>query len=466
MQIKRFFTTSGQSPYTGIDFTARESQITGKGGEVIFSNTVVVPSFWSDTAATILAQKYFRRKGVDHTHPNSLYNSKYSKQWHKKEASILKNDSETDLRQTIHRLVGCWTFWGEKHNYFDSENAQTFYDELSYMLARQMFAPNSPQWFNTGLHWAYGIEGKPQGHFYCDPDTGVLTESKNAYEHVQASACFINSVEDDLVNPGGIFDLFLREARLFKHGSGAGGNVSALRGENEPLSGGGKSSGLMSWLKHGDTGAGSVKSGGTTRRAALMRILNTDHPDIEKFINWKVTEEQKVVALAIGSQRMKAFGDDLLALDPAKASVSDGPDSGLKSELKKLVLKAKKEGIPNAFIQQCLLRYQEGDTASGIPTYDLSWDGEGYQSVSGMNSNNSVRVTDAFMRAVEKDEPWDLLNRTGGVAKTTLLKSVRESRTVVFETQWCPDLVHRESQRVLDPEVHPAAHGFGAITCK
>lgn len=169
------------------------------------------------------------------------------------------------------------------------------------MLASQMAAPNSPQWFNTGLHWAYGIDGTSQGHYYVDPKSGVLTKSSSSYEHPQPHACFIQSVNDDLVNEGGIMDLWVREARLFKYGSGTGTNFSNIRGENESLSGGGKSSGLMSFLKIGDRAAGAIKSGGTTRRAAKMVCLDMDHPDIEEFIDWKVNEEQKVAALVTGS---------------------------------------------------------------------------------------------------------------------------------------------------------------------
>ncbi len=153
------------------------------------------------------------------------------------------------------------------------------------MLATQRVAPNSPQWFNTGLHWAYGIDGPGQAHFYVDPFTGKLVKSKSAYEHPQPHACFIQSVGDDLVNEGGIMDLWVREARLFKYGSGTGSNFSYLRGEGEKLSGGGKSSGLMSFLKIGDRAAGAIKSGGTTRRAAKMVVVDIDHPDIEDYIN-------------------------------------------------------------------------------------------------------------------------------------------------------------------------------------
>ena len=192
-------------------------------------------------------------------------------------------------KQVFDRLAGTWTYWGWKGGYFDSEaDAQAFFDEHRYMLAMQMCAPNSPQWFNTGLHWAYGIDGPSQGHYYVDFKTGKLTKSKTSYEHPQPHACFIQSINDDLVNEGGIMDLWVREARLFKYGSGTGTNFSRLRGEGERLAGGGKSSGLMSFLKIGDRAAGAIKSGGTTRRAAKMVIVDTDHPDIEQFIDWKV----------------------------------------------------------------------------------------------------------------------------------------------------------------------------------
>jgi ribonucleotide reductase alpha subunit len=193
-----------------------------------------------------------------------------------------RTGSEISSKQVFDRLAGCWTYWGWKGGYFSSEeDARAFYDELRFMLANQMVAPNSPQWFNTGLHWAYGIDGPSQGHFYVDHKTGKLTKSRSAYEHPQPHACFIQSVQDDLVNEGGIMDLWVREARLFKYGSGTGSNFSRLRGEGEKLSGGGRSSGLMSFLKIGDRAAGAIKSGGTTRRAAKMVVVDVDHPDIE-----------------------------------------------------------------------------------------------------------------------------------------------------------------------------------------
>src|SRR3954463_4919352 len=312
MQIERRNTTAGQSPYSGIDFRLTTSEIRNPDGSVVFRlENVEVPDFWSQVAADVLAQKYFRKAGVparlkkveEETVPSWLWRSAPDQEalstLPEKERSI----GEVSSKQVFERLAGTWTYWGWKGGHFNTEeDARAFFDELVYMLAKQMAAPNSPQWFNTGLHWAYGIDGPSQGHFYVDFQTGKLTKSKTAYEHPQPHACFIQSVKDDLVNDGGIMDLWVREARLFKYGSGTGSNFSALRGEGEKLSGGGRSSGLMSFLKIGDRAAGAIKSGGTTRRAAKMVVVDADHPDIETYIDWKVKEEQKVAALVTGSK--------------------------------------------------------------------------------------------------------------------------------------------------------------------
>ncbi len=262
-------------------------------------------------ASDILAQKYFRRAGVaavlrkipQDGIPEFLWRSEPD---HDALAALRPDDrfvGERDARQVFDRLAGTWAYWGYKGGYFDSEeDAAAYRDEMAYMLAAQIAAPNSPQWFNTGLHWAYGIDGPAQGHFFVGHKSGKTKASTSAYEHPQPHACFIQSVNDDLVNENGIMDLWVREARLFKYGSGTGSNFSSLRGEAEGLSGGGKSSGLMSFLKIGDRAAGAIKSGGTTRRAAKMVIVDADHPDIEDFINWKVKEEQKVAALVTGSK--------------------------------------------------------------------------------------------------------------------------------------------------------------------
>ena len=312
MRIERRHTTAGQSPYAAIPFRSAVSEIRNPDGSVVFRlDGIEVPEAWSQVASDVLAQKYFRKAGVPAVLKKVEENDVPSFLWRSipDEAALAKlpeaerYGSEISSKQVFDRLAGCWTYWGWKGGYFSSEeDAHAFHDELRFMLASQMVAPNSPQWFNTGLHWAYGIDGPSQGHFYVDFKTGKLVKSKSSYEHPQPHACFIQGVQDDLVNEGGIMDLWVREARLFKYGSGTGSNFSRLRGENEKLSGGGKSSGLMSFLKIGDRAAGAIKSGGTTRRAAKMVICDIDHPDIEQFIDWKVKEEQKVAALVAGSK--------------------------------------------------------------------------------------------------------------------------------------------------------------------
>jgi ribonucleoside-diphosphate reductase alpha chain len=328
------------------------------------------------------------------------------------------------------RLAGTWTYWGWKGGYFSSEaDARAFFDEHRYMLAMQMVAPNSPQWFNTGLHWAYGIDGPSQGHFYVDHKTGELTQSATAYEHPQPHACFIQSINDDLVNEGGIMDLWVREARLFKYGSGTGSNFSKLRGEGEKLSGGGKSSGLMSFLKIGDRAAGAIKSGGTTRRAAKMVILDVDHPDVEQFIDWKVIEEQKVANLVTGSKiNQKHLRAILKACVNCEGSGDDCFDPEKNPVLRREIKAARRNHVPDNYIRRVIQFAKQGYTDLQFPTYDTDWDSEAYLTVSGQNSNNTVRVTDEFLKAVEADRDWDLFWRTkpGKISKTLKARELWE----------------------------------------
>ncbi len=286
MKIKRLLVDKGKTSFEMIEFEKRTSVIRNPDGSIVFEmNDIMVPKFWSQVATDILAQKYFRKAGVpkhlkkveEKNVPEWLWRSEPDEEKLNLISEEEKYTSETDSREVFHRLAGCWTYWGWKHDYFDKEDdAVNFYQDLCYMLAMQMAAPNSPQWFNTGLNWAYGISGPSQGHYYVDAVTGKLVTSSDAYTHPQPHACFIQSVSDDLVNEGGIMDLWVREARLFKYGSGTGSNFSNLRGSGEKLSGGGRSSGLMSFLKIGDRSAGAIKSGGTTRRAAKMVTLDLD----------------------------------------------------------------------------------------------------------------------------------------------------------------------------------------------
>ncbi|GMR02018.1 MAG: hypothetical protein BMS9Abin20_0344 [Acidimicrobiia bacterium] len=361
LRINRRFTTEGVSPYDTVEWSMRDSRITNPDGSVVFEMTnAEIPADWSQVAADIMVSKYFRKAGVPQFDENG--------------EKILDESGdpvlgpERSARQVIDRLASTWRWWGEENGYFVSgSDAQIFEDELAYMLLHQMAAPNSPQWFNTGLHHRYGISGPEQGFWFVDPETEQLTPSTDSYSRPSPHACFIQSVDDDLVNAGGIMDLWVREARLFKFGSGTGTNFSNIRAEGEPLSGGGKSSGLMSFLKVGDRAAGAIKSGGTTRRAAKMVILDVDHPDIETFINWKAEEEKKVRALVAGG-------------------------------------------------------------------YPADFNGEAYATVSGQNSNNSIRMTNEFVQAVLDDADWNLTRRTDGVTMKTV--RARDLWHQIAEAAW------------------------------
>ena len=429
MRIRRQFTEEGRSAYEGIAFRKASSEIRNPDGSVVFQQSdIEVPESWSQVACDVLAQKYFRKAGVPARLKPVPEDGVPSWLW-RKTAEGTETTGENSARQVFDRLAGTWTYWGWKHGYFDGEaDARAFFDELCHMLATQRAAPNSPQWFNTGLHWAYGIDGPSQGHYYVDHETGRLTKSASAYEHPQPHACFIQSVKDDLVNEGGIMDLWTREARLFKYGSGTGTNFSTLRGENEKLSGGGRSSGLMSFLKIGDRAAGAIKSGGTTRRAAKMVIVDIDHPDIEDFIDWKVIEEQKVASLVTGSKlaekHLKAV---LKACVNCEGSNDDCFDPKKNPALRREVKRARAVMIPDNYIERVISFAKQGYKEIDFRTYDTDWDSEAYLSVSGQNSNNSVRVTDAFLKAVLEDGDWNLTSRREGrIVKTIKARDLWE----------------------------------------
>ncbi len=415
MKIERRFTKGGRDPYAGLDWEVRTSEIRNPDGTVVFSNeNVVVPAGWSQIATDILAHKYFRKTGVP--------------------VGDGKNGGENDARQVFHRLAHTWTEWGKKVGYFSSsDDAAAFYDETRFMLARQMGAPNSPQWFNTGLYDVYGITGPPQGHYYVDHKSGKLAKAKSAYERPQPHACFILNIEDNLVNDDGILSLITREARLFKYGSGTGSNFSKLRAEGEPLSGGGVSSGLLSFLKTADRSAAAIKSGGTTRRAAKMVILDADHPDIEKYIAWKEDEEHKVASMVTGSAVLARYAERILeAVDrPEIDSTQQGsPTNGkVKADravhanplqnrrLRKVLKEAFDNGVPGQWLYQIVKMVADGEEPGVVRKYTVDWQDEAYNTISGQSSNNSVRVSDDFMRAVLDDDDWDLIGRTDGKAR-------------------------------------------------
>lgn len=432
MRIKRVFTKKGKGPYAGIKFEKRVSEIKNVDGSKNSGAEVVVPSSWSQVAADIIAQKYFRKRGVP------LKDESGKIILDEKGAPVLAG--ETDARQVFDRLAGCWTSWGQKYGYFaNEEDASAFNDEIAYMLCNQMSAPNSPQWFNTGLFSAYGLTGGAQGHYYVDPKTKTLTKSTSAYERPQPHACFIQSINDDLVSEGGIMDLWSREARLFKYGSGTGTNFSNLRGSGEKLSGGGYSSGLMSFLKIGDRAAGAIKSGGTTRRAAKMVCLDLDHPDIEEFVMWKVKEERKVASLVTGSKICKKH---LSAVFNAiiHSNLSDELKySGKTNPVLKLALKeANKDLVPMNYISRAIDLAKQGFLNLEFEVYDTDWNSEAYATVAGQNSNNSVRIPNKFFKALKENGDWELKNRIDG--KTAKTMKATKLWDMINEAAWqCAD---------------------------
>ncbi len=452
MRIQRRFTKDGKSPYADIEFRETASEIRNPDGSLVFRlEKMQVPASWSQVAADVLAQKYFRKAGIpsrlkpvpEEDVPQWLWRKAADEAALAKLSKENRTTRETDARAVFDRLAGTWTYWGWKGGYFDSDaDARAYYDEMRHMLASQMGAPNSPQWFNTGLHWAYGIDGPGQGHYFVDHRTGEVAPSTSAYERPQPHACFIQSVGDDLVNEGGIMDLWVREARLFKYGSGTGSNFSRLRGENEPLSGGGKSSGLMSFLKIGDRAAGAIKSGGTTRRAAKMVTVDIDHPDIVDYINWKAGEEQKVAALVSGSKMCGRHLNAVIAschtAEAARLDDGERYDPRRNPGLKRAVIVARRSAVPEAYIQRVIEFARQGFTEIEFPSFDTDWDSEAYLTVSGQNSNNSVRVTNAFIDAVRTDGDWDLIRRTDGLVARTV--KARELWDDIANAAWaCAD---------------------------
>lgn len=402
LRVDRVLTHPGQDPLERLKYATRQSVIRDSDGRVVKEiKDIEVPTSWSQVATDIVVQKYFRKAGVpqyDHQHQPLIGPD-----------GEQVRGAETSVKQVVRRMAGAWRWWGEKYGYFaTAADAQVYQDEMEHMLVHQMAAPNSPQWFNTGLQWAYGITGHPQGHWYVDPDTATVRQSEDAYTHPQPHACFIQKVKDDLVSEGGIFDLITREARLFKFGSGTGSNFSALRARGEKLSGGGQSSGLMSFLKIFDRSAGAIQSGGTTRRAAKMVIIDADHPDVEEFVNWKVIEEQKVADLVTGSQtNVRRLNEIMLT-----AKEQNTTDYHQNRVLGQTVKEALQDFVPLNYIRRALALVAQGQEQLDLATYTTHFEGEAYATVSGQNSNNTVRLSNDYLRAVEQDQDWHLLWRT------------------------------------------------------
>ena len=421
--VERRFTSAGQDPFESFEWIEMDVQIRNPDGSMADSlEGVKLPSGFSGVPGTVCAQKYLRKAGVpkylrtvpEDDVPIWLQRSEPDHERLQTVDAAERMGGEIDGRQLFRRLAGTWTYWGWKYGYFASEaDARAYFDEMCYVVASQRSAPNSPQWFNTGLHWAYGIEGPAQGHSFVNPETAELEFSTNAYEHPQPHACFIQSVSDSLV--GGtesIMGLWNREALLFKYGSGTGSNFSRIRGAGEPLSGGGSSSGLLSFLKIGDRAAGAIKSGGTTRRAAKMVTLDLDHPDIEEYIDWKSSEEEKVSSLVIGSNILQKHANSLMEAIWEHGDEEGRFDQKTNLGLRRAMVGAIKEHVPQPHIQRIVDLAKQGWEGVDFEVFDADWQGEAYLTVSGQNSNNSVRVPNGFMDAVSQGADWNLYWRT------------------------------------------------------
>ncbi|NBN62255.1 adenosylcobalamin-dependent ribonucleoside-diphosphate reductase [Pannonibacter tanglangensis] len=422
MRIERLFTRDGADAYSGISFRSHTSEMRTHDGRVLSRlEDIEVPAQFSQVAADVLCQKYLRRRGVPMrlkriAEPGVPVWLQRQEADHAALAALpesLRSGGETSARQAFDRLAGAWTYWGWKTGTFaDETEARIFHDEMRAMMALQVGAPNSPQWFNAGLHWAYGITGEAQGHWTIDLATGQPVPSTSAYERPQVHASIILSVADDLVKENGIMDLWVREARLFKYGSGVGSNFSRLRGAGEPLDHGGRSAGLLSFLKVGDVAAGSLRGGATTRAAAKMVVVDIDHPDIEAFIDWKVQEEEKVAALVAGSRLARERLQRLVGLID-RLHARPVTEAAFRRELDQALAEARAAQIPDSYIQRIIQHARQGGSGLELRAYDINWDSEAYRTVSGQNANNSVRVPDRFMAAVEADGPWSLTGRTG-----------------------------------------------------
>lgn len=288
------------------------------GASIFEMQNVVAPENWSDTAVNIAASKYFIKipaRTLDFGEGEF-------------ESEEIQEDSISDL---CLRLSECW---GDKLENIYGDNYCGIAWFIRGLLLNQVFAPNSPQWFNTGVFYHYEYAGQSSGFWHWDAQKGEAVPTTSAYEYPQVHACFIQSVEDSLIEEGGIWDLLHREARVFKYGSGTGTNFSNIRSEGESISCGGKSSGLMRFLKVFDAAAGSIKSGGKTRRAAKMVCLDLDHPEIMEFIQWKGKEEKKAQALIAAGYDSRFDGEAYYSVSGQNSNNSiQIPDAFFESEV-------------------------------------------------------------------------------------------------------------------------------------
>ena len=423
MKLARLITDASSDPFAGLSWRKVDVEVchADPAARVCLTD-IEVPAHWSREAAETFVHYYIRRAGVptrtlrvrEEGVPEFLWASVPDTAALQALPEEERTTHEMSARQVFLRLAGMWTYWGFTFGYFDTEgDAKTFHDEIVAMLARQVMAPNSPQWFNSGLHWAYGMKGPAQGHCYGDHESGKLKLSSNAYARPQLHACFLHSVKDELVSEGGIMHLYEREMRVFKYGSGAGANMSAIRGKGEGLSSGASALGLMRFLTIGDKAAGAIHAGGLPRRAGKMVVVDIDHPDVVSFIRWKGEEQYKIAALITGARVMRKYLSGVMAaVHTGSSEARFNPQHN--PALAAAVDKARRAMIPSSAIERVIAYAREGYRELHIPMYGSEADSDVFFTVSAHQTRQAVRVTDRFMEAVGNKQRFALRKRMDG----------------------------------------------------
>lgn len=427
MRIPRQITFANESPFAGVTFKTVDVEICASDPAArVCLTDVEVPAHWSYEAAETFVRYYIRRAGVpvavtrvrEEGVPAWLARSVPDTAALMALPPEARTTHERSATQVFSRMAGMWTYWGFKAGYFDTEeDARAFHDETCALLARQVMAPNSPQWFNAGLHWAYGMTGPAQGHFYADMVDGKVHRSASAYERPQLHACFLHAVRDELVNEGGIMHLFEREVRSFKYGSGTGVNMSAIRASGESISSGAHAGGLQRFLAVGDKAARAIHSGGLPRRAGRTVVVDIDHPEVLEFIRWKGEEQYKAAALITGARVMRKYLSGVMAA--IEQSTGEGRlDPTTNPALKKAMDEARRALIPTSAIERVLAYARQGYRELHIPVYSAEKDSEVFFTVAAHQGRQAVRVTERFMQAAEDKHRFALRRRTdGGVSE-------------------------------------------------
>lgn len=411
--VRRHWTDGSQHDYK---YEPRHIKLEEKGRLVEDHPGMLIPKAWSKTAAQMIVTKYFRKKGIPLqvlAIPEPGIPAKY---WRSEAVPGSPLTGEHSAHQVFHRLAGVLAYHGIKNKILTPAEADTLYDEYINALYYQRLSPNTPFMINAGLNWAYGITGEPQGYYHVDPDTKEGKLSEDQYTHLNSSACFILEPHDSLLQPNGIADLIRQETAIFRSGAGSGMNVSRIRAKHEPISHGGFSSGLLSFLGTLDRNALSIQSGGTTRRAAKMLTNDLDHPDVEEYVDVKPEAEAFIVSLVTGSNVLRKH---LKRID----NLVRKHDLKKPNTLNNLIKEALAAGIPSSAIKKTILVAQNKlENYVEYPAYTQDFDSLAISLAPFQQANNSLRMPDEFLKAVDEDKQWALYRRT------ELVQALKENR--------------------------------------